>query len=109
MSETDVTTSPAKSVTPQAGLGLAALTAIVVGSMIGSGIFALRSQMAASAAPGPLFVGWAITGVEMLMLAFVVQALAERKPEVKAAFTAMPRPVSATTSDSRRPSSTGHL
>ena len=30
----------------KAGLGLAALTAIVVGSMIGSGIFALPSQMA---------------------------------------------------------------
>ena len=34
------------------GLGLGALTALVVGSMIGSGIFALPSQMAASAAPG---------------------------------------------------------
>ncbi len=35
-------------------LPLAALTALVVGSMIGSGIFALPSQMAGSAAPGPL-------------------------------------------------------
>jgi arginine:ornithine antiporter / lysine permease len=66
----------------RAGLGLAALTAIVVGSMIGSGIFALPSQMAASAAPGPLLIGWAITGVGMLMLAFVFQTLAARKPEV---------------------------
>jgi arginine:ornithine antiporter/lysine permease len=66
----------------RAGLGLSALTAIVVGSMIGSGIFALPSQMAASAAPGPLLIGWAITGVGMLMLAFVFQTLATRKPDV---------------------------
>ena len=66
----------------RAGLGLAALTALVVGSMIGSGIFALPSQMAGSAAPGPLLIGWLITGVGMLMLAFVFQTLATRKPEV---------------------------
>ena len=65
-----------------AGLGLAALTALVVGSMIGSGIFALPSQMAGSAAPGPLIIGWAVTGVGMLMLAFVFQTLATRKPDV---------------------------
>ncbi len=50
--------------------------------MIGSGIFALPSQMAGSAAPGPLLIGWVITGVGMLMLAFVFQTLAQRKPEV---------------------------
>lgn len=66
----------------RAGLGLAALTALVVGSMIGSGIFALPSQMAANAAPGPLIIGWAITGAGMLMLAFVFQTLATRKPDV---------------------------
>lgn len=64
------------------GLSMAALTAIVVGSMIGSGIFALPSQMAGSAAPGPLLIGWVITGVGMLMLAFVFQTLAARKPDV---------------------------
>lgn len=63
-------------------LGLSALTAIVVGSMIGSGIFALPSQMAGIAAPGPLLIGWGITGIGMLMLAFVFQSLAQRKPDV---------------------------
>jgi arginine:ornithine antiporter / lysine permease len=67
---------------PRHGLALPALTALVVGSMIGSGIFALPSQMAGSAAPGPLLIGWLITGVGMLMLAFVFQTLAERKPDV---------------------------
>ncbi len=82
MTETDVTTQPSRPAAPQAGLGLAALTAIVVGSMIGSGIFALPSQMAGSAAPGPLLIGWVITGIGMLMLAFVFQTLAQRKPDV---------------------------
>jgi arginine:ornithine antiporter/lysine permease len=83
MSETVLTR--AESARPPAvkrGLSLAALTAIVVGSMIGSGIFALPSQMAGSAAPGPLLIGWAITGVGMLTLAFVFQTLASRKPDV---------------------------
>ena len=79
MSETLVSPPPeARSTGAKPGLGLAALTAIVVGSMIGSGIFALPSQMAGSAAPGPLLIGWAITGVGMLTLAFVFQTLASR-------------------------------
>src|SRR3954463_7804009 len=75
---------PAESrpVGPRAGLGVVALTAIVVGSMIGSGIFALPSQVARSAAPGPLILGWPITGVGILMLAFVFQTLATRTPDV---------------------------
>ena len=67
---------------PGAALALPALIALVVGSMIGSGIFALPSQMAGSAAPGPLLIGWSITGVGMLMLALVFQSLATRKPDV---------------------------
>jgi arginine:ornithine antiporter/lysine permease len=82
MSETLAPTKATPSARPKTALGLAALTALVVGSMIGSGIFALPSQMAGSAAPGPLIIGWAITGVGMLMLAFVFQTLASRKPEV---------------------------
>jgi arginine:ornithine antiporter/lysine permease len=57
--------------------------------MIGSGIFALPSQMAVSAAPGPLLIGWVITGVGMLMLAFVFQTLATRKPDVDGGVYAM--------------------
>jgi len=83
MSETLISPPPAARPSgTKKGLGLGALTAIVVGSMIGSGIFALPSQMAGSAAPGPLLIGWAITGVGMLTLAFVFQTLATRKPDV---------------------------
>ncbi|MGP1667375.1 MAG: basic amino acid/polyamine antiporter, partial [Rhodanobacter sp.] len=61
-------------------LSLSLLIALVVGSMIGSGIFALPSQMAGSAAPGPLLIGWLITGVGMLSLALVYQTLSNRQP-----------------------------
>lgn len=63
-------------------LPLGALIALVVGSMIGGGIFALPSQMAAAAAPGPLIIGWLITGIGMLALAFAFQALSRRRPEI---------------------------
>ena len=83
MSETLTSPPPeARAGGAKKGLSLAALTAIVVGSMIGSGIFALPSQMAGSAAAGPLLIGWAITGIGMLTLAFVFQTLAIRKPDV---------------------------
>ena len=64
-------------------LSLGALAALVIGSMIGSGIFGLPSQIARSAAPGPMLIGWAITGFGMLMLAFSFQILARRKPHVE--------------------------
>ncbi len=83
VSDVDITTSTDKRAgASQPLLGLSALTAIVVGSMIGSGIFAQPSQMAGAAAPGPLLIGWAITGVGMLTLAFVFQTLAMRKPDI---------------------------
>lgn len=63
-------------------LRLGALTALVVGSMIGGGIFSLPQNMAASADVGAVLIGWAITAVGMLTLAFVFQTLANRKPEL---------------------------
>ena len=63
-------------------LGLGLLVALVVGSIIGSGIFGLPQNMAAGAGAGAILIGWAITGVGMLMLARVYQMLAVRKPEL---------------------------
>lgn len=63
-------------------LRLGALTALVVGSMIGGGIFSLPQNMAVGAAAGATLIGWAITAVGMLMLAFVFQTLANRKPDL---------------------------
>lgn len=61
-------------------LSLLPLVALVVGSMIGGGVFSLPGDMSAHASPGAIMIGWAITGVGMLMLAFVYQDLAVRKP-----------------------------
>ena len=61
-------------------LGLGLLIALVVGSILGSGIFGLPQNMAAGAGAGAILIGWAITGGGMLMLAFTYQMLALRKP-----------------------------
>jgi arginine:ornithine antiporter/lysine permease len=70
----------APTATPAGTLGLGLLVALVVGSIIGSGIFGLPQNMAAAAGPGAILIGWAITGVGMLMLALTYQMLALRAP-----------------------------
>lgn len=63
-------------------LKLGALIALVVGSMIGGGIFSIPQNMASGAGAGAILIGWAITAVGMLMLAFVFQNLANHKPDL---------------------------
>ena len=63
-------------------LTLFALTAMVVGSMIGSGIFTLPSRFAAATGVYGAFIAWVIAAGGMLMLAFVFQTLAARKPDI---------------------------
>ena len=63
-------------------LGLGLLIALVVGSIVGSGIFGLPQNMAAGAGAGAILIGWTITGVGMLMLARVFQVLATRRPDL---------------------------
>lgn len=54
-------------------LRLSLLVALVVGSIIGSGIFGLPQNMAAGAGAGAILIGWRITGVGMLLLVRVYQ------------------------------------
>ena len=65
-------------------LGLMSLTALVVGSMIGGGVFSLPQNMAKGASPGAVLIGWLISGIGMLALAFVYQGLSTRKPALDA-------------------------
>ena len=65
-------------------LRLGSLTALVIGSMVGSGVFSLPQNMAAGAGPLAILIGWAITAVGMLALVFVYQSLATRKPALDA-------------------------
>ena len=67
---------------PAEKLRLSALIALVVGSMIGGGIFSLPQNMAARAEVGAVLIGWGITAVGMLTLAFVFQTLANRQPHL---------------------------
>ncbi|MCK6369785.1 MAG: basic amino acid/polyamine antiporter [Gammaproteobacteria bacterium] len=63
-------------------LALPALIAMVVGSMIGSGIFTLPSRFAGATGIYGALIAWVIAAGGMLMLAFVFQALAARKPDI---------------------------
>ncbi|HHG8774705.1 TPA: amino acid permease [Raoultella planticola] len=56
-------------------LGLSALTALVLSSMLGAGVFSLPQNMAAVASPSALLIGWGITGVGILFLAFAMLLL----------------------------------
>ena len=53
-------------------LGLSALTALVLSSMLGAGVFSLPQNMAAVASPAALLIGWGITGAGILLLAFAM-------------------------------------
>lgn len=65
-------------------LGLGSLIGMVVGSMIGAGIFMLPARFATATGVYGALIAWLVAGVGMLMLAFVFQALAIRKPELDA-------------------------
>ena len=65
-------------------LSLIALTGMVVGSMVGAGIFNLPGRFGSATGPFGAIIAWTIAGTGMYMLARVFQALAERKPEIDA-------------------------
>lgn len=60
------------------------LTAMVVGGMVGAGIFSLPRTFANATGPLGAVIAWLIAGTGMYMLARVFQALAERKPDLDA-------------------------
>jgi arginine:ornithine antiporter/lysine permease len=68
----------------QSILGLLPLTALVVGSMIGGGVFSLPQNMAKGASAGAALLGWIISGIGIFALAWVYRSLAMRKPELDA-------------------------
>ena len=67
------------------------LTAMVVGSMVGAGIFSLPARFGTATGPFGAIVAWLIAGGGMLMLAFVFQSLAVRKPDLDAGIYAYPK------------------
>lgn len=65
-------------------MSLTQLTAMVVGGMVGAGIFSLPRTFAGATGPFGAVIAWLIAGTGMYMLARVFQSLAERKPDLDA-------------------------
>ena len=63
-------------------IGLVSLTALVLSSMIGSGIFSLPQNMAAVASAEALLTGWAITGLGILFLGLSFFFLSRLRPDL---------------------------
>jgi len=61
---------------------LLTLTAMVVGSMVGAGIFSLPRTFGQATGPFGAMIAWSIAGGGMLLLALTFQTLAQRKPEL---------------------------
>ena len=69
---------------PPPKLGFAVLAAMVVGSMVGAGVFNLPGRFATATGVVGAIIAWVIAGTGMLMLALVFQSLAVRKPDLDA-------------------------
>lgn len=69
---------------PQAKLGFFAMIAVVVGSMLGGGVYSLPQNMAQSSAIGPVIVSWVIAGVGVYFIANTFRILADTRPDLQA-------------------------
>ncbi|MEX3941498.1 basic amino acid/polyamine antiporter [Paraburkholderia sp. BR10937] len=72
-------------------LSLPVLTAMVVGSMVGAGIYSLPRNFALEAGPTAAVISWCIAGGGMYMLARVFQLLAEIRPDLDSGIFAYAR------------------
>jgi len=79
-----VTTVETKAPSEVKKFPLTTLIAMVVGSMVGAGIFSLPRNFALATGVYGALIAWAVAGTGMLMLAFVFQTLAVRKPDLDA-------------------------
>lgn len=64
-------------------LGLISLVAIVVSSMIGSGVDGLPQNMAANSALGPIIIAWLICGFGMFFIARTFIVLSDIRPDLQ--------------------------
>ncbi|WP_265694590.1 basic amino acid/polyamine antiporter [Providencia rustigianii] len=65
-------------------IGLIALVAIVVSSMIGSGVDGLPQNMAENSAVGPVVIAWLICGFGMFFISRVFIVLSNIRPDLQA-------------------------
>ena len=72
-------------------LALPALISVVVGSMVGAGIFNLPGRFASASGPLGAIIAWAIAGTGMYTLARVFQMLAHKRPDIDSGVFAYAR------------------
>ncbi|MGI2260071.1 basic amino acid/polyamine antiporter [Shewanella sp. GXUN23E] len=65
-------------------LGMLALVAIVVGSMLGGGVYSLPQNMAQHSAIGPVIIAWLITGFGVYFIANTFRILSDTRPDLQA-------------------------
>ncbi len=75
--EARTTTNPEKR-----GIGLLGLIALVISSSIGSGVFALSTDISAAAAPGAAMLAWLVTGIGFIALANTFGRLSLERPDL---------------------------
>lgn len=63
-------------------VAVSTLAMMVVGGMVGAGVSSLPRRFATETDVWGALIAWTVAGTGMLMLAFVVQALAVRKPDL---------------------------
>jgi arginine:ornithine antiporter/lysine permease len=74
--------------TADSKLSRGALVALVVGSMVGAGIFTLPAAFGRTTGALGAIIAWCIAGAGMLMLALVFQNLSHRRPDLDAGIYA---------------------
>ena len=63
-------------------IGVGALTALVLSSMLGAGVFSLPQNMAAVSGSEALLIGWSITGIGIIFLATAMLYLSRLCPDL---------------------------
>lgn len=66
----------------QQKIGFWILTSLVVGNMVGSGIFMLPRSLAEAASPAGVILAWLFTGLGVLFVTLVFGNLGKRKPDL---------------------------
>ncbi|MEJ6400777.1 arginine-ornithine antiporter [Nicoliella lavandulae] len=65
-------------------LSLLELVGLVIGAIVGGGVFNLMHDISTNAGAGAVLIGWGITAVGMLSLAFTFQNLTRKRPDLDA-------------------------
>lgn len=64
-------------------LGFFPVLMLVIGSIVGAGIFNSPADLGGKANPGPIMVAWLLTGIGVFSIAMIFQFLSRAKPELE--------------------------